>query len=147
MTATLTIVQDTWFTLRSADLPDDQKHHVLAGESFTLLSYEVIGDFMRVTLDRNRLSESNPFNENLTWYVNEADVTITQAAPSRLGFFSKIVTRFFSPTKIRNTDTPPNNPSKSLQLVSMTAQNFDTDTPPSNRNSSSPPAKRKGISN
>ncbi|KAM3097335.1 hypothetical protein ACKFKF_20390 [Phormidesmis sp. 146-12] len=116
MTATLTIVQDTWLTLtqsQSTDLPDNQKHHVLAGEIFTLLSYEVMGDFMRVTLDHDRLSESNPFNKIPIWYVNWADVRIIQNSPVRLASFSnKNSNRVSSQTLVfakKDTDTPVKN--------------------------------------
>ncbi|KAM3096011.1 hypothetical protein ACKFKG_12160 [Phormidesmis sp. 146-35] len=84
MTATLTIVQDTWLTLtqsQSTDLPDNQKHHVLAGESFALSSYEFEGEWLQLTLDRDRLSQPNPFGEHLIWYVNWADVIIDSPDP------------------------------------------------------------------
>ncbi|MGV0027173.1 hypothetical protein [Phormidesmis priestleyi] len=88
MTATFTlkIAKDTWLTLsksQSADLPDDQKHHVLAGESFPLSSYKPDADFLLVILDRDRLSQPNPFGEKLTWYVKAADVQIVKGSPVR----------------------------------------------------------------
>jgi hypothetical protein len=114
MTATLTIVRDTWFTLnksQSTDSPDDQKHHILADESFTLLSYEVVGDFMRVKLDGDRLSQSNPFGENLTWSVKAIDVKVVKNTPLQATSVSSFKTPVGNFSSVRldarpDTDTP-----------------------------------------
>jgi len=105
MTDTLTTVQDTWFTLsqsQSTDLPDDQKRLVSAGDKFPLSSYEPDSDWMRVTLDRDRLS-SNRFGENLTWYVKAADVIIDKDSLGVPG----ITPRTRDPASAPDTDTPP----------------------------------------
>ena len=78
--ATLTIVQDTWFTLRksqSIDLPDDQKHHVSAGESFLLSSYERDTDFYVITLSILSLVDGHS-----TWFVTASDVQIEKVKNS-----------------------------------------------------------------
>ena len=86
MTATfmLTIAKDTWLTLRksqSTDLPDDQKHHVLAGESFLLSSYKMEENYYKITLDGDQIDGHS------TWFVSVSDVRIDPVsffAPSDL---------------------------------------------------------------
>ena len=66
--ATLTIVQDTWFTLTkspSTELPDDQKRHVLKDDKF-IVSYERDADFIVFKV----------FLEDPTWFVSVSDVQI-----------------------------------------------------------------------
>ncbi|KAM3097337.1 hypothetical protein ACKFKF_20400 [Phormidesmis sp. 146-12] len=111
MALMLTIAQDTWLTLnkpQDTDLPDDHKHRALAGETFPLLSHEVDADFFVVTLDGDRLGQPSPFGENLTWYVNAADVKIVKGSPvqfaSFLSGFRGIVAKFLP--KKPDTDTP-----------------------------------------
>jgi len=90
MTATLTIVQDTWFTLsqsQSTDLPDDQKHHVLADESFLLSSCEPDADanFFAITLDGDQIDGHS------TWFVSVSDVQIEEGWRMRVAsFFQQI---------------------------------------------------------
>jgi len=120
MTDTLTIAQDTWFTLsksQSIDLPDEQKRLVSTGERLPLSSYEPDADWVRVTLDRDRLS-SNPFGDDMTWYVKAADVEFAKDLPFPLAFFSKIISRILVAAKRGDTD--------SRILV---AEMIDTDTP------------------
>jgi len=109
MTDTLTTVQDTWFTLsqsQSTDLPDDQKRLVSAGDKFPLSSYEPDSDWMRVTLDRDRLS-SNRFGENLTWYVKAADVIIDKDSLGVPGITPRTRDPASAPDIAPDTDTPP----------------------------------------
>ena len=82
MTATfmLTIAKDTWLTLRksqSIDLPDNQKHHVSAGESFLLSSYERDTDFYVITLSILSLVDGHS-----TWFVTASDVQIEKVKNS-----------------------------------------------------------------
>lgn len=112
MTDILAIAQDTWFTLsksQSIDLPDEQKRLVSAGERLPLSSYEPDAGWMRVTLEHDRLP-SNPFGDNLTWYVKAADVHVDKDSPSQLSFFRRIVSRILVAPKEPDTDTPPHNP-------------------------------------
>ena len=125
MTDILTIAQDTWFTLsksQSIDLPDEQKRLVSAGERLPLLSHEPDADWMRAPLDGDRLS-SNPFGNDLTWYVKAADVEFAKDLPFPPALVSKIMSRILVAVKRGDTNSqilagemidtgnPPDNPS------------------------------------
>ncbi|WP_156518844.1 hypothetical protein [Phormidesmis priestleyi] len=80
--AMLTIAKDTWLTLSkspSTELPDDQKHHVSAGEMFILSSYERDAGFFVVTL-----SGLTPVDGHSTWFVTASDVRIEEEEDSVL---------------------------------------------------------------
>ena len=78
--AMLTIAKDTWLTLSkspSTELPDDQKHHVSAGEMFILSSYERDAGFFVVTLSILSLVDGHS-----TWFVSASDVQIEKVKNS-----------------------------------------------------------------
>jgi hypothetical protein len=87
MTAILTIVQDTWFTLsqsQSTDLPDDQKHHVAARSRFSLSNYEMEEDYYKITLDGDQIDGHS------TWFVSISDVEIEGVQMRVASFFPPI---------------------------------------------------------
>ena len=97
--ATLTIVQDTWFTLTkspSTELPDDQKRHVLKDDKF-IVSYERDADFIVFKV----------FLEDPTWFVSVSDVQIEDVGNSGGSFHLQSVGGETTPEPNRNPAVGP----------------------------------------
>ncbi len=82
---TLKIAKNTWLTLsksQSTALPDDQKHHVLADESFPLSSYKMEEHYYEITLDGDQIDGHS------TWFVIvSSDVQIEEGLRMRVASF------------------------------------------------------------
>lgn len=81
MSYTLKVDRDTWLklsTAQSTKLPDDQKQAVSTGTILPISSYEIMGNYIKVSLGDDAQGKQLAYQGHNTWYVFRPHVEILQ---------------------------------------------------------------------